>query len=216
MKKLILIISIIALVSCEKSVVGVNNTDVQQSFKDELILPLKVGNSWSYEAEEIDADGTVNNVFRYKKEITDVRHFGEETWYRAVNSEYPHANIFYKFNIDGLYTRLPDYFGDHVFHQYMYRGDLGDLTDYQFRNFWSDENSHNQTEITNLERHITINNITYSCIEYTTMIELQNSSKTLIEYFAPGLGLIERDFFDDSGTLYRRDKLLNYNLIKDI
>lgn len=215
MRLIISTILLLNLISCERDVIGVNDTEVNLQFTDKEILPLAVGNSWSYDANQYDENGVVVNTFKFKKEITEIAHFEGETWYRLLTTEFPHEAIFYQFRIDGLYSRLPNYFGDHIFHKYIYRGEVGDASEYNFRDFEKNINTHNTTEISSDEAHITINGISYSCIEYTTTKRINGQTSQIVEYFSPGIGLIRKLYYDQNGLLSREDLLLNYNIISD-
>ena len=111
MKYLLLIL--LMLNAC-KEPSGIEENVLETVLENE-ILPLSEENEWVYLVHEFNDEGqTIKEEYTQTISIIDSRVFNDKVWFKVNDSKF-HLDQYYRNDGHGLWTRLPDFFGDHEF-----------------------------------------------------------------------------------------------------
>jgi hypothetical protein len=151
------------------------NSNCQDSNPDCEIIPLEVGNSWTYEIISYDTTGNETGRDTSINIVDEMRTFNSELWYHIDHRWYTNRNdgIFHLefFNVSPqeMYLKYPASLGDQFFCDTLYCP------------FYK--------EVTSIDT-IIINNLGgFYCYGYKTVYDY---GTLYFDYVAPGIGVIRR------------------------
>ncbi|MDD3731859.1 MAG: hypothetical protein PHU88_05730 [candidate division Zixibacteria bacterium] len=151
----------------------------------EMIMPLNIGNQWSYlnfvkDTLGVQRDTTYSDLNIYKDTVINDIH-----WY-ITTDEYPYkVSSLIAHRDDGLWA-----YGPPPYLIIKYPADIYDT--------WSSPGGAFEYKLTAKGVILTVPVGTFSCYEYSSH-PTQGDDSTLI-YYAPGYGLIKSRFWPDDGT----------------
>ena len=186
---------IVTLFSCD----GTTTNMVSPKPEDTLqIMPLTVDNYWTYITENFDSFSRVTSTNTFTVTVTfDSKHNDSIYYYLDAYS------IFYINRADGLW----EFDNLHSKRLAKYPCAIGDSVRYDTMSYQGLDrygnvatlSANGLTSVVSLSSKISLPDSAYYCIEYSADYRFlkvpREQSHRLIDYYAPGIGLIRREFY---------------------
>lgn len=195
--KILNIILFLIIITLVQSCSDINNSPVDEITKD--IIPLAVGNTWSYHTSLYDTAGNVFKELNSSREITGDTLIDNITWYYYETNAW-FCSIFK----DGYHIYDP------------YRTDsLRNLLNYKYPCAAGDKYSY-YYEVAKIDTQITVPAGTFNCIMYTLRMQTPMDFAYIDFFIKPGVGYIKtiEYSFTENRSLYVYDisELLSWEL----
>lgn len=163
-----------------------SNSTSPESLDENEVIPLTMGNSWSYNYTYLDDNGNQTNSGKMESTIDKDTTVSDITYYRYSN----HHLVWYTNKDDGYraFNSIPDKETEILMYKYpVSKGDIYGTSEYS-------------VEVISVNEKITVPFGTFNVIHYSTTKLNSNSImnnyevKSLETFVAPGIGLVKRIF----------------------
>ncbi|MDB5033791.1 MAG: hypothetical protein JWQ98_1032 [Chlorobi bacterium] len=172
------------------------------------LIPLAIGNEWMYDELSLDSTGEVMRTFHDTVQIIANDVIDGEQWY-VQHGPNPTGALTYLVNRnDGLYQFHPQW-GDKIVRYLHYPVSLNDDNNVRDDYFGTDTDAYTvtfHTRINALHKSVKVPAGTYDCVEVAqeyrgdAALGPNAGAPPVFEYYAPGIGLIELEWYDKTST----------------
>jgi len=203
LKYFVLVMMVFLVVGCgTKDPISPNNQTIS------YIMPLKIGNAWSYDMEIYSGPSLPPQVvYDYIMAVIDTVTINNEKWYRTVLAvpEVTWADTVYFTNrASGLFLRMTTAINDSVYLRFKYPARVGDTSsaaqefligEFGFRS--------NPAELMSTNASVTVPYGIQSChYQYINLDPGSQNPVYLDDYFKPNLGMVKSDLRIYDGAYY--------------
>lgn len=164
------------------------------------IMPLRLGNSWSYLSEQFDINGHVISSEAITWSVQSDTIIDSETWYRTIVLQNidPYTTFFTN-RSDGLWQKV-SWEGDSDSHLAKYPALAGEAFS---------QTGMDSVTVELINKGVTVPAGSFICYKYH--INQSQVNADYYSYFSPGVGLIMTEDYRDS-SIFIRETLLSYRL----